>query len=350
MTEAARVLYIDDDDGLRVLVKRSLERRGYRVTTAESGAAGVALARAERFDLIAVDHYMPAQDGLETLAQLQRIEGGPPVVYVTGSDESRVAVSALKAGAADYVVKSPGDTFFDLLDSAFRQALSQVRLAQAKLEAEEALRASNARLESLLREVNHRVANSLQLVSAFVQMQAAGLEDAAARQALEAAQRRIAAIMQVHRKLYTSDDVEAVEMNSYLSTLLRDLEDTWSTPHSPRRLTLDAESLRLHTDKAVSVGVIVNELVTNACKYAYPADQSGEIRVALRRDGPSDLILLVEDDGVGMSSQRAVKGTGLGGKIVGAMAASLKSQLKYDAAGPGVRASLRISLGSPFSL
>jgi two-component sensor histidine kinase len=344
MTEPARVLYIDDDDGLRVLIKRSLERRGYTVATAESGAAGVALALAGGFDIIAVDHYMPDQDGLETLTQLRQIAGGPPVVYVTGSDESRVAVAALKAGAADYVVKSPGDTFFDLLDNAFRQALTQVQLAQDKLEAEEALRSTNARLETMLREVNHRVANSLQLVSAFVQMQANSLDDAGARAALDGAQKRIAAIMQVHRKLYTSDDVEQVEMNSYLATLLRELEDTWSTPASPRRLTLDAEPLRLHTDKAVSVGVIVNELVTNACKYAYAPDQDGEIRVALRMDGPRQLILMVEDDGVGMQGQGAARGTGMGGKIVGAMAASLKSQLKYDDAGPGVRASLRIGV------
>lgn len=344
MTEQARVLYIDDDDGLRVLVKRSLERRGYQVTAADSGAAGVALAVSEPFDIIAVDHYMPDQDGLETLNQLRRIADGPPVVYVTGSDESRVAVAALKAGAADYVVKTPGDTFFDLLDSAFGQALSQVRLERAKLEAEEALRATNARLETMLREVNHRVANSLQLVSAFVQMQATGLDNAAAREALEGTQRRIAAIMQVHRKLYTSDDIEAVEMQGYLSTLLRELEDTWSTPSSPRRLTLDAEALRLHTDKAVSVGVIVNELVTNACKYAYGPDQDGEIRVALRHDGPGALILQVEDDGVGMQGTSPARGTGLGGKILGAMAASLKSQLKYDNAGPGLRASLRIGV------
>jgi len=343
MSQAARVLYIDDDDGLRVLVKRALERRGYAVTTAEGGAAGVALAKAEPFDVVAVDHYMPGQDGLETLGQLRGLSEPPPVVYVTGSDESRVAVGALKAGASDYVVKAPGEAFFDLLDSAFRQALTQVALERAKSEAEAALIATNERLETMLREVNHRVANSLQLVSAFVQMQAGLLNDEGARMALADTQRRIAAIMQVHRKLYTSDDVEAVEMNGYLGTLLRELEDTWSTPESPRRLALEAAPLlRLHTDKAVSVGVIVNELVTNACKYAYAQDQAGEVRVALRQDGPGYLLLMVEDDGVGMELSSSPKGTGLGSKILGAMAASLKSQLKYDRVGPGVRASLRI--------
>jgi two-component sensor histidine kinase len=231
------------------------------------------------------------------------------------------------------------------MQNAFDQALSQVRLERAKLEAEEALRDTNARLQTMLSEVNHRVANSLQLVSAFVQMQSVLLSDEAARSALQDTQRRIEAIMQVHRKLYTSDQIEAVEMNGYLSTLLSELQDTWSTPESPRRLSLSAQSLRLNTDKAVSVGVIVNELVTNACKYAYGADQAGEVRVTLRQDGPEHLVLSVEDDGVGMPASSSVKrGTGLGGKIVAAMAASLKSAVRYHDAAPGVRATLRIGV------
>src|SRR5687768_7784078 len=101
-----RVLYIDDDDGLRRLVEKLLGRRGHSVATASSGPEGVARAAAERFDLIAVDHYMPGQDGLATLAELRRLPDAPPIIYVTGSEESSVAVAALKAGAADYVVKS----------------------------------------------------------------------------------------------------------------------------------------------------------------------------------------------------------------------------------------------------
>ncbi len=343
MSQRAHVLYIDDDDALRVLVKRSLERRGYRVSTADSGAAGVSQAGEAAFDVIAVDHYMPLQDGLETLRQLRELLGAPPVVYVTGSDESRVAVAALKAGAADYVVKTPGEDFFDLLDSAFQQALSQVRLQRAKAEAEAALRATNARLETMLREVNHRVANSLQLVSAFVQMQASQLVDLGARAALEDTQRRIAAIMKVHRRLYTSDDVEAVEMSGYLSTLLQELQDTWSTPEAPRLLTLQAQALRLHTDKAVSVGVIVNELVTNACKYAYGPAQAGEVRVSLVEDATGELLLCVADDGVGMKTQPQAKGTGLGAKIIGAMAMALRTRVQYDGSGSGVRATMRFS-------
>jgi two-component sensor histidine kinase len=335
-----RVLYIDDDEGLRRLAAKALERRGYTVTLAAGGEEGVALAGAHDFDLIAIDHYMPGLDGLATLARLNAAWVKAPVVYVTGSEESRIAVAALKAGATDYVVKTVGDDFFDLLDSAFRSALETGQLRQARDEAEAALQASNERLAVLLREVNHRVANSLQLVSAFVHMQAAALADPAAKAALADTQRRIAAIGQVHRRLYTASDVEAVDLEDYLGALVEELTGAWSTPAACRTLTLQVTPARLQTDRAVSLGVIVNELVSNACKYAYPGDGAGEVRIRLEREG-ADLVLSVEDDGPGFDPAAPATGTGLGGRIITAMAANLKTRLAYEP-GPGTRAVMRI--------
>jgi two-component sensor histidine kinase len=342
VSEAARrVLYIDDDEGLRHLARKALERRGYAVVLAASGEEGYAKLHDEAFDVVALDHYMPGQGGFATLQAIHDLPDPPPVVYVTGTDESRVAVAALKAGASDYVIKSPGDDFFDLLDGAFSQALQQVSLRRAHAQAEQAVIQSNQRLEALLREVNHRVANSLQLVSAFVQMQAQALTDQASRDALKDTQRRIEAISQVHRRLYTSDDVEGVDMQSYLTALVRELEDTWSTPTAPRRLELAVEAVRLNTDQAVSVGVIVNELITNACKYAYAPAVAGAVRIGLRRESDTALILSVEDDGPGLGGAEP-KGTGLGARLIKAMAKSLGSAVVYDPDHAGVRATLRV--------
>ena len=340
MPHTPHILYVDDDDGLRRLVRRALERRGYEVAIAGDGLEGVAMAAARRFDLVAVDHYMPGLDGLGTLTRLRALPEPPPVIYVTGSEESRIAVAALKAGAIDYVVKTVGEDFFDLLARAVEAALVQVSLRAEKERAEAQLRESNARLQAMLHEVNHRVANSLQLVSAFVHMQARVVAGEGAKAALADTQRRIAAIAQVHRRLYTSDSVTHVDMADYLGALVEELEETWSTPENPRTLSLVAEPVRLGTDKAVAVGVIVNELVSNACKYAYPPETAGAVRVALRQDG-DDFLLQVEDDGCGMPADGAIKGTGLGSRLVGAMASTLKAAISYDAAHAGVRATLR---------
>lgn len=345
MKATPHILYIDDDAGLRRLAERALTRRGYQVSLAERGAEGVSLAAANPYDVIAVDHYMPGQDGLETLRQLQQLPAAPPVVYVTGSEEGRIAIAALKAGAADYVVKTVGEDFFDLLANAFEQVIERTALAKAKDRAEADLRASNARLEALLREVNHRVANSLQLVSALVSLQSNALSDEGARAALTDTQRRIAAIAQVHRRLYTTDDVEQVDMQEYLGALVRELAETWSSSCSPRSVTLAAETVRLPTDRAVSLGVIVNELVSNACKYAYPDNGPGDVRVSLRRDGDDGFMLIVEDDGVGIPKGQKPRGTGIGTRVIKAMAQSLQSTIEFDPGHKGVRAILKASLG-----
>jgi two-component sensor histidine kinase len=339
MTGHARILFIDDDAGLRRLAQLALERRGYRVDLADGGAEGVQMAAEQVFDLVAVDHFMPEYDGLATLQMLCALPNPPPVVYVTGAEESRIAVAALKAGAVDYVVKSVGEDFFDLLDSTFRQALAQVTLRQEKERAEEKVRASNEQLQAMLREVNHRVANSLQLVSGFVRLQAARLSDEAAKAALADTQQRIVAVAQVHKRLYNSPEVEAVDMADYLGALAEELGQTWSSPQSPRHITLEAEPVQLKTDRAVSVGIIVTELVSNACKYAYAEGEPGEVRIKLTREDGA-FRLTVEDDGQGLSPDAPPKGTGLGSILVAAMAKGLNTSLELTSPGRGVTATM----------
>jgi two-component sensor histidine kinase len=347
-SERRRLLYIDDDAGLCRLVSRGMERRDFAVTAVQDGASGVRLAEAGRFDVVAVDHYMPGQDGLETLGQILDLPEPPPVVYVTASDESRLAVAALKAGAADYVVKSAADDFQDLLANALTQAIDGVRLRRERDAAQQALAAANERLEAvvhrqaaLLREVNHRVANSLQLIASLVHLQAGALDDEAAKAALHDTQARIAAVMQVHRRLYTSDDVQNVDMEEYLGGLVGELQQSLAAAAGTQHpIRLKAEPIKLNPDKAVSLGVVVAELVTNAFKYAYPAGEAGEVRVALQSAPADQVRLTVEDDGQGLGEKMTARGTGLGQRVIAAMARSLNSKLEYDTSHRGARAVL----------
>ncbi|MGC1300831.1 MAG: response regulator [Caulobacteraceae bacterium] len=350
-TERPRLLYIDDDETLCHLVKRTLDRRGFAVTAVTDGRRAVELAAEQPYDVMALDHYMPTQDGLTTLSQLRRLPTPPPIVYVTGSDESRIAVAALKAGAADYVVKSGAEDFQDLLTNALNQALDQVRLRRQRDAAERALSEANARLEAvvarqavLLREVNHRVANSLQLIASLVHMQGAAVLDHSAQAALRDTQARIAAIMQVHRRLYTSDDVQNVDMQEYLTGLVAELQHSLAADGDGRPIRLSADAVMLNPDKAVSLGVVVAELVTNAFKYAYPLDEDGEVRVILRAEQLHRLCLVVEDDGQGLGDEIVIKGTGLGQRVIAAMAKSLGSQVEFDPSHRGTRAILAFQI------
>jgi two-component sensor histidine kinase len=210
---------------------------------------------------------------------------------------------------------------------------------------EELLRANDEiaiardRAEALLREVNHRVGNSLQLVSSMISLQSKALKDKAAKDALTAAQARIEAVAQVHRRLYTSHQVGIVALDDYLKGLIDELKQ--SLPTGFRDLIdLQADPLEAETDQAVSLGVVAAELVTNAVKYAY-GGKPGPIRIRLLSDGEGHAHLIVEDDGVGMDGGPP-KGTGLGAKILKSMAASLDSKIEYERRPRGVRALLRI--------
>ncbi len=99
------ILIIDDDDAFCRLVKSHMERAGFEAECENTAEAGLAYAQKNATDVIILDHVLPEQDGLTMLAALQSALGAPPVIYLTGSQDSRVAVAALKAGAADYVVK-----------------------------------------------------------------------------------------------------------------------------------------------------------------------------------------------------------------------------------------------------
>ena len=224
------------------------------------------------------------------------------------------------------------------------QARDEVRDLNTSLEGRVTARTADLarardRAEVLVAEVNHRVANSLSLVAALVKLQSNAVKEEAAKDALAETQARIFAISLVHKRLYSSGDVRVVALDEYLSTLLDHLETSMRSEGLGASLKYQLEPLTLQTDASINLGVVVTEWVTNAFKYAYP-DRRGEVRVRLKRMPDGQCELVVEDDGVGRSEDAAAKGTGLGTRIVKAMAQTMGAEIQYLARAPGSAARL----------
>lgn len=336
-----RLLYIDDDPGFARLVTRGLGRHGFEVIHAPGGARGLEMLADEHFDVVALDHYMPGLSGEQTLDAIIAMRAAPPVVYVTASDESLVAVSALKAGATDYVLKDSGENFTELLAAILRQAIESAELKAAQEKARAEIEAARARAEVMLKEVNHRVANSLTMVVSMAHLQAMALPEGEAREAVTAFAQRVNAIAQVHKRLYTSEDVRSVALDVYLAELVGDLHESIADSEAITDILLDCCPLTIGTDQAISIGVILSEMITNANKYAYVGERKGVVRVSLSIDPANgEACLSVEDDGVGLAGG-APKGTGLGGQIMEALAMGLGGELALLARPGGTCASLR---------
>lgn len=223
-------------------------------------------------------------------------------------------------------------------------ARDEVRQLNTSLEARVKQRTADLahekdRAETLLAEVNHRVANSLSLVAALVKLQSRTVTDQAAKTALGETEARINAVASVHKKLYSSGSVQTVALNEYLSGLLDNLANAMRSEGLGSRLRYDLDALQLRTDASINLGVIVTEWVTNAFKYAYP-DTSGDVVVRLKRTHDGRAELAVEDDGVGRRETDGPQGTGLGTRIVRAMAESIKADVQYSDRVPGTSARL----------
>ena len=335
------LLYIDDDAALARLVDRGLTRHGFKVVHASSGTNGLDRLAQGDIDVVVLDQYMPGLDGLETLERILAIPNAPPVVFVTAAQDSSIVVTALKAGAADYLVKDVHGDFITLLQVAVDGALRQARLQKARDDAEAEVHASRDRYaalaaerEVLLREVNHRVGNSLQIIASLLHLQANSSTQEDVKTALTNAMGRVAAVAQVHRRLYTSHDLKSVMLNQYLDALLEDLRRS-AEGNRMSRLTLKAEPIEIDPDRAVAIGIIVNELVMNAVKYAYP-DGAGPIHVELAAQS-DHVTLSIADNGVGLNARTDPRSTGMGQRIVTAMASKLEASVERDPAHAGTR-------------
>jgi len=182
--------------------------------------------------------------------------------------------------------------------------------------------------EWLLKEVHHRVKNNLHTVISLLRSQAAYLKNDALK-AIENSQHRIYAMSMIHQRLYQSDDIKTIEISHYISDLIQYLSDSFGPPANVR-IRSHIQPLTLNVAQAVPIGLIINETVTNAFKYAFPFDMQGTITVELSQTGPL-VQLTVADNGIGLSHDPMHTSTeSLGIKLIIGLARDLKGDVHFE--------------------
>jgi two-component sensor histidine kinase len=241
-------------------------------------------------------------------------------------------------------VDSKSDQEFVEHDLAFLQGAANVLgMAIERERNERHLKDALARQQFLVKEMNHRVKNSLAIVSSLIQMQGRRGKSEFADQFEETA-RRVNAIARAHERLYRNNYIESMDLGAYIEEVCHDMDS------SVIQCTVTVKAQRginVKVDNAISIALIVVELVTNSAKYAYPVGTDGQIWVSVLREGDKNILISVCDDGVGFPDEfDPQKSRGLGMQIVHAFAKQLHTTLVFNNRSQGSEVKFLFPMGA----
>ncbi|MFK7781449.1 histidine kinase dimerization/phosphoacceptor domain -containing protein [Psychroserpens sp.] len=177
------------------------------------------------------------------------------------------------------------------------------------------IKAKSEENELLLKEIHHRVKNNLELVKSLIALQSADLEDSVTKDAMIASQNRVQSMGIIHQKLYQGTNLGSVDMKDYFINLSSGILDTFDADDKVK-IECAMDQLELDVDTAVPIGLIVNELLTNALKYAFPDNNTGRIEISMSKVDKKTISLKVSDNGIGKSVNTTSKGTGFGTQLI----------------------------------
>nr|WP_298998497.1 histidine kinase dimerization/phosphoacceptor domain -containing protein [uncultured Allomuricauda sp.] len=192
--------------------------------------------------------------------------------------------------------------------------------------------------DSLLKEIHHRVKNNLQMVSSLLSLQTKNTRSKSAIEALEEGKSRVKAMALIHQKLYQNDDLSVIEMQGYIESLINSVQSVYKKGGHNISITIDAEGTELDIDRAIPFGLILNELVSNSFKYAFPeTDENGKIYIHLRKNGDQGYFEYT-DNGVGLPEDADERtNSSMGIRLMNRLVNQLQSKLNIDRASEGVR-------------
>ncbi len=221
---------------------------------------------------------------------------------------------------------------------AYRRAQRDRQVIKQK---NEQIETSLAEKEVLLREIHHRVKNNLQIITGLLDKQARKSSDVAVRKLVKEGQERIQSMALIHQNLYESDQLSGIDIKSYLQELSQNIQRSQAVSPEQIQLNLDVDTENLDIDTAIPVGLILNELLTNSYKYAFPAQRKGSIKVDFKKN-KDRYLLQVSDDGVGFIPEEGGNKTkSLGLSLVNGLVRQLSGTIEWLAVERGTMVSIQ---------
>lgn len=335
-SNTVNVLVVDDKAENRLALRAMLARPGYTIVEAESSTEALRELLKRNFAVLLLDVVMPDMDGF-TLAELVRareVTQTVPILFVTAqaADQNLVA-RGYRVGAVDYLVKPLVPDIVRAKVSVFAEIYRQRMLIESSLHEK----------EILLREIHHRVKNNLQIISSLLNLQASRLSNDLKPLFIETTA-RVRSIALVHEQLYRAESFTAIDVDRYFRALTAGLLQTYGSTRT--MLTVHAASSTVTIDVAIPCGLIINELVSNALRHAFPDDREGTIVVTLT-EHPDSFMLEVCDDGIGMPPGIEVEcATTMGLQLVTSLAHQLGGTIVFERK-QGTRVHLRFPKRQP---
>ncbi|MGH8537358.1 MAG: sensor histidine kinase [Gammaproteobacteria bacterium] len=355
MDDRASILLVDDNPQNLDVLESILDSPAYRLIRAQNANQALGTILAHDIAAVVLDVEMPEMSGLE-LARIikdRKKTQHIPILFLTAQfREDQDILNGYCAGAVDYLTKpvnaqiltSKVAVFADLFRktqalAAANRAL-EIEVTERK-QAEERMAAALREKETLLKEVHHRVKNNLQVISSLLDLQAGQTQDAGVRGVLAESQGRVRVMSLIHQLLYERKNFSRVDLGQYLERLTQIVLNAY--PVDPQRiaLKLDVAEVYLDLERAMPCALLVNELVTNAFKYAFPGDRRGEIGLSLKAHGDREAVLTVRDNGVGLPVELDItQAASLGLQLVPLFVDQMHGSLRVEP-GPGACFELR---------
>ena len=322
--EQNNILIVDDTPENLSVLTQMLTEQGYQVRPALNGQIALKAVQRALPDLILLDILMPGMNGYEVCRKLKadKHTRDIPVLFISALDETMDKVKAFGVGGIDYITKpfqaeevlARIQTHIALRNMQKRLQTQNIQLQQEIAErkrVEEQIKASLKEREVLLHELHHRTETSMNVICLMLKLQSSSIFDEQLLQIFRDLDTRIRVMALVHHKLYQAEDLSRIDLKEYFHDLALLLYKNYKADADKISLKSRLESVFVSIDTAILCGLLLNELVSNCLKHAFPDGKTGEIRLALRVIKTGEIELRVGDNGVGLPKRFDSKRGGL---------------------------------------